>query len=461
MEQHPVPQNVTTFQFRLIGDMTIKQFGYLAAGAILAFISYKLPLPFFFTWPLTILSALTGFGLAFVPIEERPMDIWIMAFIKNVYSPTQYVWQKKKEPGGPTGETPEKHATDLRSRVSRLVGLTGMTKPPAAPPATPAPRPAPTVVTDKHFPTHTGELVGRLFGSYKTPTAQEPVSSAEPTTVISVRPATEMFGWIKNLFALKTPVKPAAGFGDTLASVPVITPKAPTGNQAPVQPPATPPEPSLPSPERAKNNEVAALEANLAKLKKEIETTAVSEKRILELQKQLTEVLTQKDKLEREVSLLRQTAQRRPPAAPSVFRPAGVTQTATPTAPTVRVITPDVATKSGLPRLTTFPNVVTGIIKDGSGNLLSGVLVTVRDKNDIPLRALKTNKLGQFAASTPLTNGTYLIEVEDPRGGFTFDRVQISVTGTVMPAIEIFAKSQKQIDRDRLVREIFGNPKPT
>src|SRR3989344_3657652 len=96
MEQHPVPQNVTTFQFRLVGDMTIRQFGYLAGGIILGYISYKLPLPFFFTWPLAITSAVGGFGLAFVPIEERPMDVWIMSFFKNVYSPTQYVWQKLK-----------------------------------------------------------------------------------------------------------------------------------------------------------------------------------------------------------------------------------------------------------------------------------------------------------------------------------------------------------------------------
>src|SRR3989344_8188873 len=103
MEQHPVPQNVTTFQFRLIGDMTIKQFGYLAGGVILAYISYKLPLPFFFTWPMVIVFALGGFGFAFVPIEERPMDVWVLSFLKSIYSPTEYVWQRlpPKPPSAP------------------------------------------------------------------------------------------------------------------------------------------------------------------------------------------------------------------------------------------------------------------------------------------------------------------------------------------------------------------------
>ena len=77
----------------------------------------------------------------------------------------------------------------------------------------------------------------------------------------------------------------------------------------------------------------------------------------------------------------------------------------------------------------------------------------------MPLRALKTNKLGQFAASTPLPNGTYFMEVEDPRDRFVFDRIQISLNGTILPAIEIVAKSQKELTRQRLEKEIFGAPK--
>ena len=44
MDNHPIPQDVTGFQFRLIGDMTIKQFAYLAGGMILAWIFLASPL---------------------------------------------------------------------------------------------------------------------------------------------------------------------------------------------------------------------------------------------------------------------------------------------------------------------------------------------------------------------------------------------------------------------------------
>lgn len=124
--------------------------------------------------------------------------------------------------------------------------------------------------------------------------------------------------------------------------------------------------------------------------------------------------------------------------------------------PTVRVITPEATTRAGIPRLTTFSNVVTGIIKDNEGGLLPGVLVTVRDKEGVPLRALKTNKLGQFAASTQLPDGVYVVEVEDPRGRFIFDRAQITLNGTVMPALEIAAKSRRELEREKLAKQIFG-----
>ena len=125
MEQHPVPQNVTTFQFRLIGDMTIKQFGYLAGGIIVGYICYKLPLPFFFTWPLALASGLLGFGLAFVPVEERPMDIWIASFFRNTYSPTQWVWSHETNSEKTTTPQPPAPHVLIR-RATPLEQFTGI-----------------------------------------------------------------------------------------------------------------------------------------------------------------------------------------------------------------------------------------------------------------------------------------------------------------------------------------------
>jgi len=95
MEQHPVPQPISSYEFRLIGSMTLKQFAKLAACCLLALIFYGLPLPFFLKWPGIIFFVLLGLGLAFLPINERPLDVWIISFLKAVFSPTQYVWKKE------------------------------------------------------------------------------------------------------------------------------------------------------------------------------------------------------------------------------------------------------------------------------------------------------------------------------------------------------------------------------
>jgi hypothetical protein len=32
--------------------------------------------------------------IAFVPIEERPLDFWIITFFKNLWKPTKFFWKK-------------------------------------------------------------------------------------------------------------------------------------------------------------------------------------------------------------------------------------------------------------------------------------------------------------------------------------------------------------------------------
>jgi hypothetical protein len=94
IQQHPLPQDISNYRFRLIGDMTIKQFASLAVCIILAIIAYGLPLPFFFKYPIVFAFLLLGIGMAFVPVQGRSLDVWLVAFIKSIYSPTQYTWKR-------------------------------------------------------------------------------------------------------------------------------------------------------------------------------------------------------------------------------------------------------------------------------------------------------------------------------------------------------------------------------
>jgi len=262
MEQHPVPQPISSYEFRLIGSMTLKQFAKLSACCLVALIFYALPLPVFIKWPGIIFFALLGVGMAFFPINERPLDVWIISFLKAVFSPTQYIWKK---------ETP------------------------------------PTVSQPKFTP------------------------PAIPQSI---------------------PLQPQ------------------------IQPQPPPPD----------------KEAEFLK----------------NIQSLFTTVAVPKPKVEI-----------KPPGPPR----------------TKKAVAPKVIKDNLGPFTPSLPNIISGVIKDKEGKLIEGAILEIRDGTGLAVRALKSNKLGQFRIATPLPNGTYEIITE--KEGYEFDIIKITLVGEIVQPIEI------------------------
>lgn len=98
MEQHPIPRQITTFEFKLIGFMTLRQFIYLVVFLPFGYVVYMLfPVPIV-NIVLGIVVGLVGVALAFFPINERPLDVWIKNMLKSLTSPTQYTYHKNNQP---------------------------------------------------------------------------------------------------------------------------------------------------------------------------------------------------------------------------------------------------------------------------------------------------------------------------------------------------------------------------
>lgn len=97
-----------------------------------------------------------------------------------------------------------------------------------------------------------------------------------------------------------------------------------------------------------------------------------------------------------------------------------------------------VTTTGSTPKITTVPNAINGTVTDPTGKLITGAVVIIKSGDNRPLRALKTNQLGQYWVTTALENGSYLIETEAQ--GLTFDTVAIELHGDVVPPIAITAK---------------------
>jgi hypothetical protein len=90
------------------------------------------------------------------------------------------------------------------------------------------------------------------------------------------------------------------------------------------------------------------------------------------------------------------------------------------------------------PSLSKKPNVISGIVKTTDGKLLPGVVVIVKSEQGRPVRAIKTNSLGQFVTTTALENGTYTIELS--RNEYSFGIYEIKLTGDVLPTYEFIAE---------------------
>ena len=254
MEQHPVPQPITSYEFRLVGDMTLRQFAKLASGVILALIVYGIDPPSLVKWFLIFLFAGLGAAMAFIPFEGRPIDTWIIAFFKRIYSPTQYIWRPKPQitrlPKPGTGGQ-----ANNKPQVPDIIQ-------PSIPPVSPAPTPA---------------------------------SAPDLTTLFKAEPAKE----------------------------------------------------------------------------KTVEAKYV----------------------------------------PNVIIPA----------------TPSI------------PNILVGLTHKPDGKIIEGAILEIRDTAGNPVRALKSNKLGQFQIATPLPSGSYEIEIE--KNGIRFDIIKIELKGEIVPPIEIISKN--------------------
>lgn len=338
MEPHPIPQNVTSFQFHLVGDMTLRQFLYLATGSAAAYFLFLFLSPIYpiIAWPLIIISIILGAAFAFLPIASRPLDYWLGAFLKAIYSPTKRVWKK-------SGKT----FKDDPLFNSRLVAYMSSLQPK---------QPLPT--TNYQLPTTA------------TPTADLPTPDELGKTVDLARQAQNL-----QLKIIQT-------------------------------------------------------ERTLSQIKSEAAKPATAIP--VDYGGQVNKIIADLQRLVSQASQIRQELD-------EVIKPAQTEDTAAsvPVQEKIRVVIPAKVKQTQL-TLTTFPNIISGVVKDKEGAYLEGLVAVIYNKEGLPVRALKTNKLGQFTGSTPLPNGTYTLELE--KDNFTFDVLQIELSGEVLPPLLITAK---------------------
>ena len=88
------------------------------------------------------------------------------------------------------------------------------------------------------------------------------------------------------------------------------------------------------------------------------------------------------------------------------------------------------------------PNVLAGIVKDVHGKGLAGILLIIKNNHGDPVRAIKSNALGQFSISNPLPNGKYKINIDvNKETSLSFDIIDVEAVGKIIPPLEFVGKA--------------------
>ncbi|MFH1561228.1 MAG: hypothetical protein ABID04_01450 [Patescibacteria group bacterium] len=359
MQQHPVPQAITTYKFRLVGDMTLKQFLELAFGIGIAWLIFSSKINFLFKWTLGPFFGFLGFALAFVPIEDRPLDQWIINFIKAVYLPTQFIYQPLVKtidvfsPSPPLPPETNKVSANPDQLEEYLTSL----------PSTPA---TAFDQAERKYLEHIYNLFGAL--GIKQPAPSSQTKHPQPTnpyksSLKGVR--------VRKLYHPQVCLLPHA----TLFQSP------PEPKQAVM--------PAYPEPSRTNKAVIPAVKP-------------------------------------------------KPKPVPAASAPAVKTKPLPrPIKPKTQTVAPTFASGVVMPHSPEKPNLITGITLDKAGKVLPGVIIEILDRQSQSVRALKSNKLGQFFIATPLSDGIYQIQAEHLDQKFAI--IKLEAKNEIIPPLKIQA----------------------
>jgi len=448
--QHAVPQNIMDVEFKLIGDLTMRQFMYLLVFGGLSYGCAE-GLTGLFKWPATFFFALLGLGLAFVPVQDRGLDQWFVNFFKSVYAPTQRVWRKaatipsvflKQSLNVVKHELITLAPTSSRRKLEEYLEYQE-----AKAPADPLDIPEKEYILK----------VREAFAPYMKPTppAQAGAIAVEPE-LPKVEPIPP-----------KPPEKiphPAIGRDLVLTEkkeepkkieVPEIKPKLlvfPKRKQADTLtvPPMTPDRHSgrpfmnlLPSQGELilpiRGERVLRTSDQIMKTEKIDADMDEKTQKLKQLLNQIKGREGAKIPDLENLQIEREGEQKQKVVRKGIF---AVSDKIPLKAKDTRVTREySVPLHTAAQVLGGRPNLITGFVKYDNGKPVEEVVVLVKNSKGEPVRAIKTNSLGQFSLVTPLLNDRYTVEVSPSSAtGANFDIISLSLKGEVLPPLEMIGK---------------------
>jgi hypothetical protein len=424
-------------QFKLVGDLTVRQFAILAVCGFFAFAFFSSNLFILFRILISGAFLLAGIGFAFVPIQDQPLDQWISAFFRAIYAPTRRMWAKSTAPAeflvlempkftGVTG--PEISPEESRRRLETYLGAIHEQK-----------ELNPLDLAEEQYLESIRGLAQTMVASPALATAPAPVMMAPPTPTLTL---------------------------EEVMAAPTVSLIAPSAVEGPPPPPSAPRQ-RFEEATRIVERASLASQVNFAEPVYKVQRGRVASyfaaRRNTRVGRRLTPLAIAGEMVY--APAREQVIAPELPTAPTLAAPV----MPSPLFPPAPVITPEplpvpvaplppaggtppeaVAIPTPMAPLLPKPsmapaiapskagaNVITGTVFDPQGGVLDQTLIVVEDEKGNVVRAIKTNELGKFTTS-PLPNGRYTIKA--PKTSFSFATMKIELTGKEMEQLEIRSK---------------------
>lgn len=403
MERHAVPQNIMEVEFKLFGALSIRQFGYLAAGFVIAALVYFTGLPFLIKMPIALFVAIMGVVLALVKVNGQPASTFITNFISAMLSSQIRVWRK-------TPSTPEVLQEDktLQPQIDE-------------------------------------QLVRKVKKERAIKIAEIPLSGLSKQVRTRVDEQEEQR--LKQIedhfdFELKglsnSPVKAEMRNEvqlprvESRSKVPNISQQQPitkitNGNLAGNVSEGSNAEPIIQSQDHvtmfkpANNTEInrginSASKGNVSISLNEpslqSETVLAEDKAQAKEQERLTQLKNEIDILQGEVTQLEKHGQ--------------------PTSATDKQKTENIKNTSQ------SINLITGVVVDKSDNLIASAVLNIKDEKGALVRKVNSDNKGRFSLKNPLPSGVYYVDIV--ASGYKFDRFRVTLDNSVLPLFKFRSK---------------------
>lgn len=487
--QHAVPQNIMDVEFKLIGDLTMRQFAYLLIFGVIAYISYISGIPGLLKFFLILGSIGAGLAFAFLPFEERGMDEWVMNFFNAVYTPNQKIWKKEATPPSTflhesisilKQEMITLAPTSSRRKLEQYLEMKGTVEKfdpldipeaeylkkvreafaevkPSTKVALEKPKVGIQIIEPKLEPKEEKDKVEERPQKVKEEPKKE-IEKKEPEIELPKKrpvqrplvpitpdrlPGRKFTHLGPKEGEIILPIRGERTLKDTkeidfeedirekTEQLNELLSKIKTDERFATPVPQQQIQPTKPKDLSSKQGVAVGPPPKIPEVvKKEMEQPKPKEEK--------KDFPKEYSFLQKKIKELEEKVQQKVEEKPKGDQPKKEKDSTTPPFDTSKAVKPTYAKTQPI---SNTPNTISGIVKNPQEVSIEGILIIIKNHKGEAVRAIKTNSLGQFSISNSLANGKYIIDIDvNNKSGLSFDIINIEAKGDIIPPLEIAAK---------------------